>query len=88
VKERLKNTIAFARLNLSQAPYPMKGPFDAIFLRNVMIYFDNPVRKRLLEECYRLLRWDGYLFVGHAETLTGIISAFKPIGKSVFVKKD
>ena len=87
VNENLRRLVTFSRMNLSETPYPMKGPFDMIFVRNVMIYFDNLVRKRLLEECFRLLSPDGYLFVGHAETLTGIIGEFKPVAPSVYVKK-
>ncbi len=86
VKPELRNLVAFSRLNLSKPPFPMQGPLDAIFCRNVMIYFDNTVRKNLLEECYRLLKPDGYLFVGHAESLTGLLSGFKPVMPSVYVK--
>jgi chemotaxis protein methyltransferase CheR len=77
VKDSLRRLLTFTRLNLSQTPFPMNGPMDAIFCRNVMIYFDNVVRKRLLDECFRLLKKGGYLFVGHAETLTGIISTLR-----------
>jgi chemotaxis protein methyltransferase CheR len=86
VKEAVKRLVSFARLNLSQPPFPMKGPFDAVFCRNVMIYFDNTVRKGLLDECYRMLKPGGYLFVGHAETLTGILSEFKPVAPSIYIK--
>ena len=88
VTGQLKKMISFSRINLSETPFPMKGPFDVIFLRNVMIYFDNAVRKRLLEECFRLLGADGHLFVGHAETLTGLIGEFRPVAPSVYVKKQ
>ena len=86
VKNELRNIIAFTRLNLSKPPFPMQGPMDAIFCRNVMIYFDNFVRKNLLAECYRLLKPDGFLFVGHAESLTGLLSGFKSVLPSVYVK--
>jgi chemotaxis protein methyltransferase CheR len=76
----------FQRINLSKPPFPMHGPMDAIFCRNVMIYFDNTVRKILLEDCYRLLKPGGFLFVGHAESLTGILSGFKPVKASIYVK--
>jgi chemotaxis protein methyltransferase CheR len=86
VTDDLKRMVSFSRLNLSQPPFPMRGPFDAIFCRNVMIYFDTAVRKRLIDECYRLLRTGGYLFIGHAETLTGIENEFKPVAPSVYLK--
>lgn len=86
-RPELKRMITFARLNLSTPPFPMKGPFDFIFCRNVMIYFDNEVRRRLLNDCYRMLRDDGYLMVGHAESLSGILSDFKSVEPSVYTKR-
>lgn len=87
VKRQVKERILFKRLNLSEVPFPMKGPMDVIFCRNVMIYFDNQVRKILLDEFYRLLKPEGYLMVGHAESLTGMLGGFKPVMPSVYVKK-
>jgi chemotaxis protein methyltransferase CheR len=87
VNKEVKKIVVFERLNLSEPPFPMQGPFDAVFCRNVMIYFDNIVRKNLLSECFRLLKPDGYLFVGHAESLTGILSGFRPVMPSVYMKK-
>jgi len=78
--------IKFARLNLAKPPFPMRGPFDVIFCRNVMIYFDNDVRRRLLAECHRLLRPDGYLVVGHSESLSGMLGPFKGLAPSIYVK--
>lgn len=86
VKAPLRQKVLFRRLNLADPPYPMNGPLDVIFVRNVMIYFDNEVRSRLLNEAHRLLRPDGYLIVGHAESLTGCLGSFKPIQPSVYVK--
>jgi len=51
-----------------------------------MIYFDNAVRKRLLDEVSRLLKPKGYLFVGHAESLTGILTGLKTVKPSVYIK--
>jgi len=84
--EGLREMIRFTRLNLSTVPFPMQGPFDVIFCRNVMIYFDNDVRARLLGEFARLLKPEGYLFVGHAESLTGMLSGFRSVEPSVYVK--
>lgn len=87
VNETLANPILFRRLNLSAVPFPMSGPMDAIFCRNVLIYFDQTTRKNLLDEAYRLLKKGGYLFVGHAESLTGMISNFKPVKPSIYIKE-
>lgn len=86
VGDALAKPILFRRLNLSAIPFPMSGPMDAIFCRNVLIYFDQKTRKNLLDEAYRLLKTGGYLFVGHAESLTGMISNFKPVRPSIYVK--
>ncbi len=87
VRDELKRMITFARLNLIEIPFPMKGPFDVIFCRNVMIYFDNPTRTKLLTECERLLKKGGYLMVGHAESLSGLLSNFKAVEPSVYIKE-
>ena len=86
VRPILKNMLVVRRLNLSQPPFPMRGPMDNVFCRNVMIYFDNVVRKRLLDDIYRLLKPGGYLMVGHAESLTGMVSDFKSVRPAVYTK--
>lgn len=87
IKPVLKNMIVFKRLNLSETPFPMQGPMDVIFCRNVMIYFDYNTRRRLINEIYRLLKPNGYLFVGHAESLIGLTNGFKTIKPSVYLKE-
>jgi chemotaxis protein methyltransferase CheR len=86
VKPRLAGMVSFSRLNLSTPPFPMRGPFDVVFCRNVMIYFDAEVRRRLLLEICRLLRPGGYLMVGHAESLTGMLLGLKVVKPSIYVK--
>lgn len=86
VSDRLKKVIVFRRLNLAKPPFPMRGPLDVIFCRNVMIYFDKHVRENLLREFYRLLRNDGYLFLGHSESITGIKTGFRPVRPSIYTK--
>ena len=85
-KDTLRALLVFRRLNLSIPPFPMQGPLDVVFCRNVMIYFDNHVRSRLVQEIYRLLKPGGYLMIGHAESLTGLDSQFKTVRPSVYVK--
>lgn len=86
VKRQLRDMIVFKRLNLSTPPFPMKGPLDLVFCCNVMIYFDNTVRRKLLDEIYRLLKPGGFLIVGHAESLTGMVSRFQMHRPSIYVK--
>jgi chemotaxis protein methyltransferase CheR len=86
VKPELKAHVTFARMNLSEVPFPMRGPFDMIFCRNVMIYFGVEVRQRLVGELERLVRPGGLLVVGHAETLTGLTTSFRLVRPSVYVR--
>lgn len=85
-RAELKRLLVFRRLNLSQPPFPMQGPLDIVFCRNVMIYFDNKVRMALLTEVSRVLRPSGYLMVGHAESLTGMMGSFRTVQPSVYVR--
>ncbi len=86
VKKVVKDLIVFTRINLSVFPFPMQGPFDIVLCRNVMIYFDSELRKKLLGEIYRLLKPMGYLIVGHAESISAIASCFKMVKPSIYVK--
>jgi len=84
VKDELRQRIVFRHMNLNEVPYPLRGPLDAVFCRNVMIYFDKDVRQRLISEFERLLRPGGLLIVGHTETLTGIRHRFSTVKPSVY----
>ncbi len=86
VTDTLKELVTFRRLNLSTPPYPMQGPMDVIFCRNVMIYFDDSIRRRLVSEMYRLLKPGGYLMIGHSESLTSIQSRFRSVRPAVYIK--
>ena len=77
VADEIRRLLTIKRLNLSKPPFPMKGPFDVVFIRNVMIYFDLSVKQQLISEAYRLLKPGGILCIGHSESLTGIKHNFK-----------
>jgi chemotaxis protein methyltransferase CheR len=64
----------------------MTGPFDVVFCRNVMIYFDTEVRRRLVLEIARLLKPGGYLMIGHSESLSGIVSPLTLVQPAVYRK--
>ena len=85
VAEAVRACVSFARLNLMET-WPMKGPLDAIFCRNVMIYFDKPTQARLVRRFYDLLRPGGTLFIGHSESLTGIEQPFRYVRPTIYEK--
>jgi chemotaxis protein methyltransferase CheR len=64
----------------------MKGPFDMIFCRNVMIYFDKPTQANLVERFGKLLKSGGMLFVGHSESLAGVQHTFKYVRPTIYEK--
>ncbi len=86
VADALRSRVVFQRLNLVQPPFPMKGPMDAVFCRNVFIYFDQPTRQRVMEAIEGLLRPGGLFLLGHTETLTGIRTRLRMVRPSVFRK--
>lgn len=86
VRPEITERVHFRRLNLSAPPFPMKGPFDVVFCRNVLIYFDQAVRQRLITAIDGLLRPGGWLCIGHTETLTGIRHGLRLVRPSTFWK--
>ncbi|MGC3998684.1 MAG: CheR family methyltransferase [Anaeromyxobacter sp.] len=84
ISRKLRERIVYHRLNLAARPYPMSGPLDAVFCRNVMIYFDRPMRAGLVGEIARLLRPGCHLFIGHSETLNGIETRLRSERPSVY----
>jgi chemotaxis protein methyltransferase CheR len=81
----LRNVVIFRYLNLMKE-WPIKGPLDFIFCRNVMIYFDKPTQQRLVNRYYDLLGPGGVLFTGHSESLTGIEHAFQYVQPTIYSK--
>jgi chemotaxis protein methyltransferase CheR len=74
VADDLRDLVAFRELNLNGS-WPMKGPFDAIFCRNVVIYFDEPTQQKIWSRFAPLLVPGGYLYVGHSERVSGPVAA-------------
>jgi chemotaxis protein methyltransferase CheR len=81
--DALCGLIAFAPLNLLQ-PWPMQGPFDIIFCRNVVIYFDKPTQRRLFDRYAEMLKPDGWLFIGHSESLLNVTDRFDLVGRTTY----
>lgn len=87
VQPRLRELVSIQPLNLLHV-WPMKGPFDAIFCRNVVIYFDQPTKQQLFRRFAQLLPTGGYLFLGHSESLHGINDEFELVGRTVYRKRN
>ena len=85
VNRSLRDLIAFRSLNLL-GDWPMRGPFDIIFCRNVVIYFDKETQRRLFDRFADMLAPHGYLYIGHSETLFKISDRFKPVGGTIYRK--
>jgi chemotaxis protein methyltransferase CheR len=85
VNETLTNIVKFANLNLME-PWPMKGLFDVIFCRNVMIYFDSVSQRKLVYRFSQMLKPGGYLLVGHSESLVSSYGDFKYVQPATYVK--
>ncbi len=86
VNPELREIITFKELNLFHK-WPMKGLFDIIFCRNVVIYFDKPTQRGLFDRFADVIAPKGWLFVGHSENLFKVSDRFELIGKSVYQKK-
>ena len=84
VKPDLASTIAFEPLNLLAPDWGIREKFDAIFCRNVMIYFDKPTQGRILERFAPLLKPNGLLFAGHSENFSYVTRAFQLRGQTVY----
>lgn len=83
IPKAVRELVAFRPLNLMGA-WPMKGPFDAVFCRNVAIYFDKPTQTALFDRLAGIVAPEGYLYIGHSENLSGGAGGFKLVGKTIY----
>ncbi|HZP74761.1 MAG TPA: protein-glutamate O-methyltransferase CheR [Pseudolabrys sp.] len=86
MSDRVRSLIAYRQLNLL-TPWPFKGPFDAIFCRNVMIYFDNDTKTALVERFAQMLKPGGWLYIGHSETLLTVHANLQLVGRTTYRRK-
>ena len=82
----IQELITFKQLNLMRA-WPFKGPFDVIFCRNVVIYFNKDTQRRLMQRYYDMLADEGHLFLGHSESLFRVTDLFELIGNTTYKKQ-
>jgi chemotaxis protein methyltransferase CheR len=79
----VKSLITFRRLNLME-PWPFRGMFDAIFCRNVMIYFDGPTKSTLIDRFVQQIGPGGWLYIGHSESLIGSHPGLQSVGRTIY----
>jgi chemotaxis protein methyltransferase CheR len=87
VSRELQELISFKRLNLLQH-WPMSGPFDLMFCRNVVIYFDKDTQRVLFKRYFDILRPNAYLLIGHSETLHKVSDDFASLGKTIYQRSS
>jgi len=88
VRPELRQLITFQQLNLLDEAWPLGNePFQAIFCRNVMIYFDKPTQRKLLRRFHDLLEPEGLMFVGHSEALLDANLGFQSLGQTIYRRK-
>jgi len=85
--EATRSLIAFRQLNLLGA-WPFRGQFDAIFCRNVMIYFDGPTKTELVDRFIQRLTPGGWLYIGHSESLLGSHPGLKLVGRTIYRREE
>jgi chemotaxis protein methyltransferase CheR len=83
-RPELRDLIVFRRINLIEDPWPIRTRFDAIFCRNVIIYFNRATQQRLFARLANYLKEDGYLFVGHSESLHWLSDVFVPLRGTIY----
>ena len=85
VKDELKREVLFRQLNLMN-PLPFRKPIHVVFIRNVMIYFDEPTKERLLRNIYEKMAPGGYLFIGSTESMSQNNTQFQYVKPSIYRK--
>jgi chemotaxis protein methyltransferase CheR len=88
VRPELRRLVSFVQINLLDARWPVQGPLDALFCRNVMIYFDKPTQYQILKKFVPLLRDDGLLYAGHSESFLHAADLFHSLGRTVYERAD
>jgi chemotaxis protein methyltransferase CheR len=83
IEPQLRQRVRFAQVNLN-APLPDLGPFDVIFLRNVMIYFNDQTKRDVVARVTSLLKPGGHFCVGHSESLNGLTDAVELVATSIY----
>lgn len=81
--DHLRQMLYFRELNLMET-WPMSGPIDVIFCRNVVIYFSKETQRQLFKRFAQIIAPDGYLFIGHSESILHSTDLFEPVGRTIY----
>ncbi|MBI1847825.1 MAG: methyltransferase domain-containing protein [Candidatus Rokubacteria bacterium] len=84
-RRSLRDLIRFRRINLAVWPWPFRSQFDLIFCRNALIYFDRPTQRQLLERLLAVLKPGGLLFLGHSESVFGLVDGLSHLGNTIYL---
>lgn len=84
--DKIRNEVIYRKFNLMDAVFPFRRKFHTIFCRNVMIYFDNDTKTKLINKLYDHMEYGGYLFIGHSESLNRDTARFKYIMPAIYRK--
>ena len=85
--DKIRNDVIYRKFNLAEETFPFKKKFHIIFCRNVMIYFDEQARKKLIQKFYNITESGGYLFIGHSESISREDIKYKYIMPAVYRKE-
>ncbi|MGE5329926.1 MAG: CheR family methyltransferase [Deltaproteobacteria bacterium] len=86
VVDEIRNQVIFSPFNLMEEVYPFKKDLHVIFCRNVMIYFDNETKMKIVKKFYDKTSQGGYLFIGHSESLNGLKSSYNYVAPAIYIK--
>jgi chemotaxis protein methyltransferase CheR len=87
IRPEIRALVTFRRLNLMDEPWPIQTTFDAIFCRNVLIYFDRRTQRRLIDRLRGFLGEDGLLFLGHSESLHGMCAGMQHVANTIYQRR-
>ena len=88
VGPEVRAVVGFQRLNLNDETYPVRGTFDVVLCRNVLIYFQLQTKGRVIERLVRYLSPGGHVLLGHAESVTGLSVRLRSVGPNVYVRES
>ena len=88
VRPELKRLVTFRQINLVEGAWPIRTDFDAIFCRNVLIYFAAPTQQAVLERLTERLNSGGYLMLGHSESPQWLTEIMEPLGQTIYRKPE